>query len=299
MVELIFEIPQPLEFGACVSALTQSINKMFRVGNPVHMTQNLWAHRYLIQQMVRRDLTQRYRGSYLGLLWTVINPILMLTIYTFVFSIVFNARWRQDVDVPRGEFALTLYAGLIAFNLFSEVLNRAPSIVTQYPNYVKKVVFPLEILVVVITITSLTTSIINLSILLVGSLIILKTIPLTIIFLPLIYLSLVLLTMGSAWFLASLGVYIRDIGQLIGVLTTVLFFMTPIFYSADAVPPAFQFIMRFNPLAMIVENFRRLLIWGEPPTFPSWAIWTGIFIILILGGYTWFMATKKGFADVL
>jgi lipopolysaccharide transport system permease protein len=272
---------------------------MVRVGNPVQISRNLWSHRYLIQQMVRRDLTQRYRGSYLGLFWTVINPILMLTIYTFVFSVVFNARWRPGAETPRGEFALTMYAGLIAFNLFSEVINRAPTIVAQNPNYVKKVVFPLEVLVVVITITSLVTSMINLGILLVGSLIILRSIPPTIVFLPLVYLSLVMLTAGLAWFLASLGVYIRDIGQVIGVIVTVLFFITPIFYSAEAVPPAFQFVMRLNPLAMIVENFRRLLIWGEMITWGSWAIWTGIFFMLVLGGYTWFIATKKGFADVL
>lgn len=282
-----------------MSALTHSFGKILQVSNPVRISSSLWKHRYLIGQMVRRDLTARYRGSYLGLFWTVINPILMLTIYTFVFSIVFNARWRTGVDVPRGEFALTMYAGLIAFNLFSEVTNRAPGIVIGYPNYVKKVVFPLEILMVVITITALVTSAINMGILLVGSILILHQIPVTIVFIPLIYLPLLMLTLGLGWFLASLGVYIRDIGQVIGVVTTVLFFMTPIFYSADSVPHSFQVIMRLNPLTMIVENFRKLLIWEEMFAIRPWAIWTVLFFILFIGGYTWFMATKKGFADVL
>ncbi len=282
-----------------MSALTHSFGKILQVSNPVRISSSLWKHRYLIGQMVRRDLTARYRGSYLGLFWTVINPILMLTIYTFVFSIVFNARWRTGVDVPRGEFALTMYAGLIAFNLFSEVTNRAPGIVIGYPNYVKKVVFPLEILMVVITITALVTSAINMGILLVGSILILHHIPVTIVFIPLIYLSLLMLTLGLGWFLASMGVYVRDIGQAISVIITVLFFMTPIFYSADSVPHGFQVIMRLNPLTMIVENFRKLLIWEEMFAIRPWAIWTVLFFFLFIGGYTWFMATKKGFADVL
>lgn len=141
---------------------SRALMTLFKKANPVAMLCDLWHHRYLLYQMIRRDIGQRYRGSYMGMLWSLINPLIMLLIYTFVFSVVFKARWRPtDEVVPLGEFAITLFAGLIPFNLFSEVVNRAPSIVLNYPNYVKKVVFPLEILPVMALGTALFTSMVS------------------------------------------------------------------------------------------------------------------------------------------
>ena len=249
--------------------------------------------------MTRRDITQRYKGSYWGILWAVINPLLMLVIYTFVFSVVFNARWRPDEEMSKGEFAITLYAGLIAFNFFSEAINRSTGAILQFPSYVKKVVFPLEILVVVITGTALVNSLINIGVFLVASLLLLGKISPMVIFLPLLYIPLILLVLGGGWLLSSLGVYVRDIGQVVSVVTTVLFFMTPIFYPATAVPGRMQLIMKINPLAMIVENFRDVLVWSQMFSLKEWAIWTILLAILALLGYVWFINTKKGIADVL
>jgi len=276
------------------------LRKVIEWGNPVRLFLNLWQHRYLIDQMIRRDLGQRYKGSYLGFLWSIINPILLLLIYTFIFSVVFKARWRPtDENMPLGEFAITLFAGLIPFNLFSEVVNRAPTMVTGNVNYVKKVVFPLEVLVVVGVGTALLTSMINIGIVLIASLIFLKVIPPTIVFLPLAYIPLVLLNLGLGWFLASLGVYIRDIGQVVSVLTQVLFFMTPIFYPASSVPEKLRFILVLNPLSIIIGDFRDVLLWGNLFPIKEWIFWILLLGILTILGYVWFMATKKGFADVI
>lgn len=283
-----------------MSALVPVLTKVIDLGNPFHILQNIWHHRYLIEQMIRRDLSQRYKGSFLGIIWSIINPLIMLLIYTFVFSVVFKSRWRPDVEnVPMGEFALTLFAGLIPFNLFSEVVNRSPGIVVGYPNYVKKVVFPLEILSIVIAGTAFINSLISLGVLLVASLVLLGTIPTTIFFLPLLYIPLILLSTGLSWFLSSWGVYIRDVGQIVSVVTQVLFFMTPIFYSLDSVPEQFQAVLQINPLSMIVTSFRQVLLWAEMFPLKEWAIWTGIGTLIAIFGYIWFMGTKKGFADVL
>ena len=201
--------------------------------------------------------------------------------------------------MPLGEFAITLFAGLIPFNLFSEVVNRAPTMVTGNVNYVKKVVFPLEVLVVVGVGTALLTSMINIGIVLIASLIFLKVIPPTIVFLPLAYIPLVLLNLGLGWFLASLGVYIRDIGQVVSVLTQVLFFMTPIFYPASSVPEKLRFILVLNPLSIIIGDFRDVLLWGNLFPIKEWIFWILLLGILTILGYVWFMATKKGFADVI
>jgi len=250
--------------------------------------------------MIRRDIGQRYRGSYLGLLWSIINPLLMLLIYTFVFSVVFKARWQSsEVDAGIGEYAITLFAGLVPFNLFSEVMNRSPMIVLNYPNYVKKVVFPLEVLVVVIVGAATITSFISLGILVLVNLILAKTIMPTIIFIPLIYLPLQLLALGLGWFLASLGVYIRDIGQGIAVVMQLLLFATPVLYPATSIPAKYSIIIKINPLAMIVNDFRNLLLWGQLFPIKEWFFWLIISIIISITGYVWFMGTKKGFPDVM
>jgi lipopolysaccharide transport system permease protein len=224
----------------------------------------------------------------------------MLIIYTFVFSIVFKARWQSvNVNTGIGEYAITLFAGLIPFNLFSEVMNRAPTIVLNYPNYVKKVVFPLEILVVVIVGTATLTSFISIGILVVVNLILAKTISPTIIFLPLIYFPLQLLSLGFGWFLASLGVYIRDIGQGIAIVMQLLLFATPVLYPATSIPEQYHLLIKINPLAMIVGDFRNLLLWGQLFPIKEWLFWLILSIILSIVGYVWFMGTKKGFPDVL
>lgn len=288
-----------LTLGRSLSASNFMINRFFAKINPFEIFKKLWRHRSLIGQMTRRDVAQRYRGSYLGILWSFITPLLMLGVYTFVFSVVFHASWQSDRQSSLGEFALTLFAGLSAFNLFSEVINTAPQLVLRVPNYVKKVVFPLEILPVVSVASALVNSLIAIVLVVVGNLILTRTVSSTIWLLPLLYLPLLLFTLGLAWLLASLGVYVRDIGQGIGVVVQILFFATPVMYPISSVPEQVGFWMRINPLAVIVESFRRVLLWGQLPDWGAWGlVCLGSFALAIVG-YAWFWQTKKGFADVL
>jgi len=268
--------------------------------DPVRTLRSLWRNRDLTRRLIAQEVAQRYRGSYLGVVWSFITPILMLSVYAFVFSVVFNARWGELAPTSgTGEFALTLFAGMIPFGVFSEVVNRAPSIVLAVPNYVKKVVFPLEILPVVAVGSAVVHSLISALILVVGSLIFLGSVSKTLVLLPLAYLPLVLLTLGLAWFLASLGVYVRDISHAIGVITQVLFFVSPVFYPVSAVPERFRLVLHVNPLTEIISAFRRTMLWGEPPAWATWALLTGCTAVIALMGHAWFAQTRKGFADVM
>jgi lipopolysaccharide transport system permease protein len=280
---------------------TSGLTRHFAHFNPVVLFCTLWRHRYLMRQITSRELTQRYQGSYLGMLWSIIVPLLMMAVYTFVFSVVFKARWRSDTTAESsvGEFALTLFAGLTAFNVFAEVVNRAPTLILSVPNYVKKVVFPLEILPVVSTASAVINSLISIGLVIIGSLLLLHKFSVTILLLPLAYLPLIFLTLGLAWFLAALGVYIRDVAQIIGIVVQILFFVSPVFYPVSAVPAAIRPILQLNPLTTILESFRQVLLWGQPLCWGNWMVWTvGTFVFAMLG-YAWFASTKKGFADVM
>ncbi|BCJ87786.1 ABC transporter permease [Effusibacillus dendaii] len=268
------------------------------VWNPLSIISNLIKHKELIKQLTKREVVARYKGSYLGIAWSFLTPLLMLVIYTFVFSVIFKAKWGVGSD-SKTEFALVLFCGLITYNLFSEVVSRAPSLILANVNYVKKVVFPLEILPVVALGSALVNLAISLVILIVGLAILLQTFHWTIVLLPLVLLPLVLFTTGFAWFLASLGVYIRDIGQVIGVAIQILMFMSPIFYPISSIPKEFQEFFYWNPISFVVEDMRRILVWGQ---FPDWnwllfgTLLGGLFTVL---GYVWFQRTRGGFADVL
>ena len=177
--------------------------------NPVKQFLNIWRSRDLIWQMTKREVIGRYRGSVLGLFWSFFNPVLMLIIYTFVFSVVFKARWGTGGE-SRFEFALILFAGLIVYNLFAECLTRAPALIVGNVNYVKKVVFPLEILPLVVMVAALFHSIVSLSVLLIFFVLASASLHWTIVFAPLVILPLLLTTIGLSWILASLGVFLRD-----------------------------------------------------------------------------------------
>lgn len=280
---------------------TSGLTRHLAYLNPVALFSTLWRHRHLMRQITARELTQRYQGSYLGILWSFIIPLIMMAVYTFVFSVVFKARWRSDAttEASMGEFALTLFAGLTAFNVFAEVVNRAPTLILGVPNYVKKVVFPLEILPVVSVASAVINSLISAGLVVIGSLLLLHKVSATLVLLPLAYLPLIFLTLGLGWFLASLGVYIRDVAQIIGIGVQMLFFMSPVFYPVSAVPVAIRPILQLNPLTPILESFRQVLLWGEPLYWGAWIAWTAGTFVFALFGYAWFAGTKKGFADVM
>lgn len=259
------------------------------------MIKNLWVHRELIFQSTRQEVLQRYKGSYLGLVWSFVTPLGMLAVYTFAFSVILGAR-RNSSQV---EYALTLFAGLIVFNVFSEAISSAPRLILGNRNYVTKVVFPLEILVVSKLGSSLVDSLFSVLILVIGALLVYGGLPWTIAFLPLMYLPLILLSLGVSWFLASLGVFVRDIGNLISVIIRMMLFLTPIFYPITLVPEHVRFILYLNPLTFIVNHFRRVLLVGQRPDWGEYLILTVVMFAICVLGYIWFMKSKKTFADVI
>lgn len=258
-----------------------------------------WSNRDLIHQLTVRDIMGRYKGTYLGIFWSVLLPLFMLLIYTFVFSVVFKAKWGISQSESRIEFALTMFCGMIPYMLFSDCLNKAPSLITGSQNYVKKVVFPLEILPITVLCSTFIHSLISLCLLLVGVIFFMGTTTWTIIFLPVLFIPLFAFILGFSWLLASLGVFIRDIGHSVGVFTQVLFFLSPIFYPISAVPENFQIFMFINPLTVIIESFRAVIIWGTMPNWYSLLWVTAISFCVLIGGYLWFIKTKKAFADVI
>lgn len=248
--------------------------------------------------MIVREIVSRYRGSALGIVWSFFIPVLMLAIYTFVFSYVFKARWRVGTD-SKTEFALVLFAGLMLFNMFADCVNRAPLQIISNANLVKKVVFPLEILSIVAVAASMFQMLVSLVVWLLFYFLVFGVPPVTALLLPLVVLPLVLFTLGVTWFLAALGVYLRDVAQITGVLTTTLMFLTPIFFPASAVPQQFQVLFLINPLASIVELARDVLIWGHTPDPAIYGYLLAMSLAVVWLGYAWFQKTRGGFSDVL
>jgi lipopolysaccharide transport system permease protein len=267
--------------------------------NPARIAVHLWKYRGLIRQLTWREVVGRYKGSFVGLGWSFIQPLIMLFVYTFVFSVIFKARWGVEAGEGKAAFALALFIGLITFSIFSEVTNSAPSLVLGNANYVKKVVFPLEILPFVKLLSALTNAVFSLVVLFVGILIFNHFIHWTALLLPLIWLPIIMFTLGCGYFLASLGVFVRDMGTVIGVLTTILFFLTPIFYPISAVPEQFRIYCRINPIAIFVEDARRIVLWGLFPDWPWFFFGVALSAAVLILGFVWFMKSKKAFADVI
>jgi lipopolysaccharide transport system permease protein len=265
----------------------------------VALVRSLWRNRQLIAQMTRREVAGRYKGSALGLAWSFFNPVFMLAVYTFVFSVVFRARWGVGGEESKTQFAVVLFVGMVVHGVLAEVLNRAPSLILANANYVKKVVFPLEILPVVSMGVALFHSLVSLGVLLIAFAMFNGYLHWTAVFTPLVLLPLVILTLGLAWMLASLGVFLRDVGQSIGLITTVMLFLAPVFYPITALPERFRPWLMTNPLTFIIEQAREVLIWGNLPNWFGLAIYTLVATVVAWAGYAWFQKTRKGFADVL
>lgn len=248
--------------------------------------------------LIKREVIGRYRGSIFGICWSFFNPLLMLTVYTFVFSMVFKARWGVEGE-GRADFAITLFAGLLVFNFFSECISRAPSIITHNSNYVKKVVFPLEILPCVVLGSALFHTLISGGVWLLFYLVF-KGLPHPQILLsPLVVLPLVILTLGLSWLLASLGVFIRDITQVISLAITVLLFLSPVFYPISALPEKAQVLMHYNPLAVGIEHVRGVLLAGELPNLSVYCAFLVGSLVVAWGCFAWFQKTRRAFADVI
>jgi lipopolysaccharide transport system permease protein len=264
---------------------------------PVNV-RSLWRQRSLLWQLVKREVAGRYKGSFLGLVWTLVQPLLMLAVYTFVFGMVFESRW-QGASGSKLELAAILFSGLLVFNLFAECVNRSPQLMLENANYVKRVVFPLAILPVVVMGYALFHAAMSIAVLSVFMILALGSLPWTVVLLPLIFLPLVLLVLGLSWALSALGVYFRDIQHGIGVLVSALLFLSPIFYPVSALPPVVQPYMFINPVAFIIEQVRGVVIWGSVPDWGGLGLYTAISAFVAWLGFVLFERARRGFADVL
>ena len=252
----------------------------------------------LVVRLVRREVEARYRGSLLGILWAFIVPVFLLAVYTFVFSVVFSARWDTNVE-SRAQFALLLYTGLLLYNISNECLTRAPSLMLANATYIKKVIFPLEILPWVSLFAAVVNAAIGFVILLLGYLLIVGVPQWTILAVPFICLPVLCFTVGFSLFLSSIGVFMRDAQQFIGIFMMVLLFMTPIFYPLSAVPAEYRWVAIFNPLAISIEQCRDAIFGGTLPDFKIFGLNLLVSMVVLWLGNVWFMKTKKGFADVI
>lgn len=258
------------------------------------------AHIRLGFQLTKREIESRYRGSAFGLVWSMITPLMMLAIYTFVFGTIFKSRWLpSEAPESSAQFAVILFSGLIIYQIFAEVLIRAPSLMLANTNYVKKVVFPLEILVPVAIGNALFHAAMSLLILIPFIILVMGSLPWTCILLPFILVPLLLMSAGVGWMLASLGTFARDIGQFTGTLATALLFLAPIFFPSTALPAWMQPWLALNPVTVPVEQAREVIIFGRLPDFSVLATYTLISIIVCACGYLWFQKTREAFADVL
>lgn len=273
--------------------------RLLRALDPVSLAANLWRQRQLIRQLTWRDITGRYRSSMLGFTWSFITPLVTLALYTFVFGVVFKSRWPHARTDNLAEFGLMLFAGLTAFALFSECANRSTTIIVSSPNYVKKVVFPLEILPVSVVGSALFHSAISVALLLAATQVLGGSLAWTVLWIPLMFAPLIAIALGVSWLLASVGVFFRDISHTVGLMTQVLFFLTPIFYPMEAVPERARPLLAANPLTLMIDNVRRVAVQGRQPDWNAFWIALIVGLVALVLGHAWFAQTKRAFADVI
>jgi lipopolysaccharide transport system permease protein len=272
-----------------MSVSTVSLSGFFR---------SIIAHRQLILRLARREVTQRFQGSTLGVAWMILTPLLTAAVFTFVFSAVFQTRWGGTQTGPF-DFAILLLVGLAIHGIFAEAVGRAPLLIVGQASYVTKVVFPIEILPVVAVVSSLVNAVITVAIVVVGQLLLNGVLHWTVILWPLVIAPYLIFVSALVLFFAACGVFLRDLSQIVTLLVTCTLFLTPIFYPLDAVPGAFRTLMRLNPLTSIVEQSRTVIVFGGTPDFVSLSLYT-LCALISLGLAFWlFQRLRPGFADVL
>jgi lipopolysaccharide transport system permease protein len=252
----------------------------------------------MLFELTQREIEARYRGSVLGILWSFVVPLLMLAIFTFVFSVVFKARWGQEVTDP-SLFALMLFPGMVLHGLLVDVLTRSPTLVVANPNYVKRIVFPLEVLPLVAVGSALFQALVGLVAVALFKLILTGGIPATVLWLPFVVVPFVIFLAGLAWLLSSLGVYVRDLHQMTGVVSTALMFLSPVFYPVDALPQPWRPWIEFNPLTLVLEQTRAVLVFGRAPNLVALGGYSVLACAFAAASLYWFQRTRKGFADVV
>ncbi len=253
---------------------------------------------HIVLQMAKRDVIERYRGSMLGFLWSLLNPLLMLAVYTFVFTVVFHSRWPNSASGSSG-FAINAFAGMIVFTIFSESVSRAPTLIVQSANLVKKVVFPLEVLPWVTLVSSLFHAFVSFAVLLLFSAVVLGKLHVTALLFPAVIVPVALLSLGMSWLLSSLGVFFRDASHTVGLLVMVTMFLSPIFYPLSAVPAGIRAVYEWNPIVRSIEDCRSVVVLGTLPDPLHYAANCLLAAGFAWLGLWWFLRTKHAFADVL
>ena len=248
--------------------------------------------------MAKREISARYKESYIGLAWSAAHPLLMMLVYTFVFTVVFKARWGDNVELNQ-EVSVIIFTGLIVFNFFSDVIVNSPSIITNNVNYVKKISFPLPSLSWIYLFTSLFQLSVSLLVLIAFRLFFYQSFSLTTLLFPLFLIPFVFLCIGFSWTLSAFGVYFRDLSQIILVLSQVLFFATPIIYPLEMIPETYRPFLYLNPMTSFVEMSREMLIYNSLPNLLAYASLSLIGLIVFLTGYSIFRKLNRGFADVI
>ena len=258
-----------------------------------------WRHKPLLWQLITREIAGRYRGSFIGLLWSLLNPALMLLVYTFVFGVVLRTRWPQSAQLTTADFSVVIFAALIVHSLFSECVTRAPGLIVGNVNFVKKVVFPLELLPWTTLAAAVFQALVSVTVLLTALLVLNHYISWTAALLPIVLVPLLLMTVGVSWFLAGLGVFVRDIGHVMGIVSTALLFMSPAFFPIEQVPKGLQLLVQLNPLTLPINQARQVLIWGTMPDWSALGAWFVFSLLVSWLGFWWFQRARGGFADVL
>ncbi|NEN84307.1 ABC transporter permease [Paenibacillus elgii] len=260
---------------------------------------NLFNHRNLLFQFVQRDIVARYRGSYLGLVWTLVQPLVMLVVYSFVFSVIFKVKWGNAEGVSKLDFAMVTFAGLIIFQIFSEPMYRSTAILSANSNYVKKVVFPLEILPTSAVFSGIILNMFSMIILIATLFFYQYPVGWNLLLIPVLILPLTLFTLGFSYIVTTLGVFFKDLGQAMGIIMNILFYISPVFYPVTAVPKEFQIYMNLNPLTFFVESFRAITIYNTQPNWMNYIVMLIISLFLFFLGSTLFNKSKETFSDVI
>jgi lipopolysaccharide transport system permease protein len=258
-----------------------------------------WLNKSLLYRLSTREIAGRYKGSFLGLMWSILNPIFMLLVFAFVFGQIIQAKWGDSRIEGQLDFSVALFTGLLLYFFFSEMIGSAVNIIMSNANYVKKVVFPLEMLPIITLISSLFHLIISFMVLLALMAFSNWEFSYHIIYVPIILIPFLIMVLGLSWFLAALGVYFRDVGQIIPPVLTAMMFLSPIFYPLSNVSEKYLWLYQINPLTIIIEQMRSVILYHNAPDFYQLGIY--FFISLVIGklGFTFFQNTRKGFADVL
>lgn len=271
--------------------------------NIIHPIESIRSNRELLVQLIKRNLSSKYKGTTLGVVWNFLQPLVLLLVYTYAFGMLFQSRWLEtsagNLADMKFSYSIVVFCGMTVYNIFSEVVTMSPNLFVSNPNYIKKIVFPLEILPMAQVITSLISNLIWFLILFIGAVIFAGSLSWTMLLLPVVLFPYVLMLTGISFMLASLGVFFRDLAQVCMLITQIMYLMTPIFYSAEMVPDSLKFILVINPLAWFVSETRKIFVFKQLPDFLGIIIWLIIAVVVFYLGFCCLKKTKRGFADVL